>query len=122
MKISYTPEYYYPYIRGAAQLFTPLTSVLLRREHSVIGIPFDSEGFRFAAAENMAPVVPVISSQQGALNEVVCERYMAMEVVASTAPPEALIKANNAQGTEKNLKQFPLERSVEQYLEMYKSL
>lgn len=118
MKNFFTPEHYYPYIGGVAQVFTPVIEVLLSRKYSVIVIPFGSEDFRFAASKSMALVDSIISSQQGAWNEVVFGRCMAMDAVASTALSEALM----ARGSEKKLKQFPYERNVKQCLEMYKSL
>lgn len=92
------------------------------RQSSCIVIPSYSEGFCFAAAETMALGVPIISSQRGALDEVVSGRYIAMEAMNPTALTEALIKAKNGQWREKPLVRFPLDRSVEQYLEMYESL
>jgi len=91
-------------------------------QSSCIVIPSYSEGFCFAAAETMALEIPIISSQRGALGEVVSGRYIAMEAMTSTALTEALIKAKNGRWREKPFKRFPHDRSVEQYLEMYESL
>lgn len=91
-------------------------------QSSCVVIPSYSEGFCFAAAEAMALGVPIISSQRGALQEVVSGRYIPLEAMTSKALAEALTKANKGQWSEKQLRQFPLDRSVEQYLEMYESL
>lgn len=89
---------------------------------SCVVIPSYSEGFCFAAAETMALGIPIISSQQGALKEVISGRYLAMEAMTAQALEEALVKASQGEWSEIELQQFPLERSVEKYLEMYESL
>ena len=91
-------------------------------QSSCVVIPSYSEGFCFAAAETVALGIPIVSSQQGALKEVVSGRYIAMEAMTSTALVEALYRAKEGKWEEKNLRHFPLEESVKQYLELYESL
>ncbi len=90
-------------------------------QSSCVVIPSYSEGFCFAAAETMALGIPIVSSQQGALKEVVSGRYVAMEAMTSTALLEALHRAKEGKWVEKNLQHFPLDESVKQYLELYES-
>ncbi|MBX2877806.1 MAG: glycosyltransferase family 4 protein [Saprospiraceae bacterium] len=129
-----TPSSFYQRIRRLIReleledhikLFHNLSRVELYQticQSSCVVIPSYSEGFCFAAAETMALGVPIISSQQGALQEVVSGRYIAMKNLTSSALQEALIKARQGEWDEIELQQFPLERSVGKYMEMYESL
>ncbi|MCB0599363.1 MAG: glycosyltransferase family 4 protein [Lewinellaceae bacterium] len=98
------------------QLYRTLSS------SSCVVIPSYSEGFCFAAAEAAALQVPTISSQRGALKEVVNGQYLPIKPLNATALSEALEKAANGQWQELPRKRFPLERTVEQHLELYRCL
>ncbi len=89
---------------------------------SCVVIPSYSEGFCFAAAEAVALGVPIISSQKGALKEVVNGRYVSIEAMNSNALYEALFRARNEQWTESLQKYFPLNNTVDDHLKLYDCL
>jgi len=89
---------------------------------SFIIIPSYSEGFCFVAAEACALKVPVVSSQRGALKEVVSGQYIAMDSLTVNGLLEALEKAKRKKWQHKESLQFPLEKSVEQYVHLYKEM
>jgi len=85
-------------------------------------IPSYSEGFCFTAAESVAMNVPVISSGNGALQEVVSGKHLVMKSFNGEALAECmdLALAGKFQETEK--KKFKLKDSVSRYIDLYKSM
>ncbi len=99
-------------------------SQLLTRvaESDAVIIPSYSEGFGFTAVESMALGVPIISSGNGALSEVVSGQHLVFDPFTSAALAESMIAAleNNWQHTEK--KMFRLQDSIEGYCQLYESI
>ncbi len=93
----------------------------LKTAHCVV-IPSRSEGFCFAAAECVALGVPIVTSGKGALKEVVSGKFIEMEAYSVQHLVEALIKAKNNEWQEKPVKQFLIEDSHQQYLNLYQQL
>ena len=89
---------------------------------SFIVIPSYSEGFCFVAAEACALNIPIVSSQCGALKEVVSGDYIALNSLTKNGLFEALQKAKKKQWQFKESVQFPLDKSIEQYVYLYKEL
>jgi len=89
---------------------------------SFIVVPSYAEGFCFVAAEACALNVPVISSHRGALKEVVSGQYIAMNSFTTEGLLEALQKAKQQEWQYKESLQFTLDKSVEQYVHLYKEM
>lgn len=89
---------------------------------SFIVIPSYSEGFCFVAAEACALNIPIVSSQCGALKEVVSGDYIALNSLTKNGLFEALKKAKKKQWQFKESVKFPLDKSIEQYVYLYKEL
>jgi len=87
---------------------------------SCVVIPSYSEGFCFAAAETVALGVPIISSDRGALREVVSGRYVSMNEQTVEALHEALGKAYRQEWTDEPLRYYHLRDSLEAYIKLYK--
>lgn len=87
--------------------------------HGVI-IPSYSEGFCFAAAECIALGIPIISSDQAALREVVSGKFIKMEGFSAKALAEAIKKAKEGKWEETPFKRFELSKTIEDYEELYK--
>jgi glycosyltransferase involved in cell wall biosynthesis len=85
-------------------------------------IPSYSEGFCFTAVESIAMHLPVISSGQGALKEVISGKYVEMESQTVRALIVAIKKAKNNEWNEKPLHRFELDESVLQYIQLYESM
>jgi len=85
-------------------------------------IPSYSEGFCYAAAEAIAMGIPVISSHQGALKEVVSGKYIQMAEMNEKALYDALIKAKNGVWDESEVKYFKLSENISNHVELYKCL
>lgn len=94
----------------------------LVKSSNCVVIPSYSEGFCFVAAETVALGTPVISSQRGALSEVVGGRYLPMSEMKVEALVEAMRSAHDEAWKEKTPKQFPLQEAVENYLTLYKDV
>ncbi len=90
----------------------------LSRSSCVI-IPSYSEGFCFAAAEAVALGVPIISSQKGALKEVVSGKYLTIAPLDADSLYNTLLKATRGEWDEKAIKIFPIEKTIEEHLKMY---
>lgn len=91
-------------------------------QSSCITIPSYSEGFCFVATETIALGVPVISSQKGALAEVVGGRYIAMKDQTTEAIVDALEKAYLEQWEKKPPPIYKLSDAVDDYLDLYDHL
>lgn len=89
---------------------------------SCVVIPSYSEGFCFAAAETVALNVPIISSDQGALKEVVSGQHIKLSEQNSTALFNALDQAYKSEWNNTTVRHYTLNDSIEQYEEMYMNL
>lgn len=89
---------------------------------SCVAIPSYSEGFCFVAAETVALGVPIISSQRGALAEVVSGQYIEMEAMTSESLFKALVKASAGEWQEKAVRYFEMDKAVVDYLRLYEKL
>jgi len=85
-------------------------------------IPSYSEGFCFTAVETMALGVPIISSGQGALHEVVGGKHLQMKNLSAEALAECMLKAIDSEWSMKEAQRFDLEESTQAYIRMYESL
>ncbi len=86
-----------------------------------IVIPSYSEGFCYAAVESIALEVPIISSDQAALKEVVSGQYIKMKEHNSAALVAAILQAKNGDWQKDEIKKFELADSVQGYLTIYKN-
>ncbi|MCB0630659.1 MAG: glycosyltransferase family 4 protein [Saprospiraceae bacterium] len=100
--------------------FTALKQVLLASDCVVI--PSYSEGFCYAAAEAVALGVPVISSSQGALPEVVSGQHIFMKSFSAEALAESMYAATNGEWETRPLRRFELSETVKAYIQTYKGL
>ena len=91
-------------------------------QSDAVVIPSYSEGFCFTAVESMALDVPIISSQRGALKEVVGGKYLAFDDFSARGLADAMRKAMNDQWQTKPKQRFPLDQSVEGYCQLYSEL
>ena len=92
------------------------------RSSDCILIPSYSEGFCFVAAECIALGVPIISSDQKALREVVSGRFIKMKEHSVEALLAALHKAQKGEWEETPIKQFHLKDSVQRYIDLYENI
>lgn len=86
---------------------------------SCVVIPSYSEGFCFAAAEAVALNLPIISSDLGALKEVVSGKFIKMQAQNSDALFQALKNAYLQNWTETPIQHYHLNDSIKQYSEIY---
>ena len=86
---------------------------------SCVVIPSYSEGFCFAAAETVALNIPIVSSQQGALKEVVSGRFIGMKEQSSKGLFQALERAYLQDWTEIPIQQYHLNDSINMYVKIY---
>lgn len=91
----------------------------VQKSHCVI-IPSYKEGFCFTAVETIAMGVPIISSNKGALMEVVSGKHLKMKEHTPECLAENLLKMKNGEWDETPLRKFELQEQVEQYIEVYK--
>ena len=92
------------------------------RSADAVLIPSYSEGFCFCAAETMALGTPIISSGKGSLEEVVHGKYIEMKTHSGQGLAEAMTLAIDGQWSEKPVRQFPLDETISQYLDFYRSV
>jgi glycosyltransferase involved in cell wall biosynthesis len=91
-------------------------------QSSCIVVPSYSEGFCFVATETIALGVPIISSQKGALAEVVGGKYLAMGNQSKEAIVDTLEKAYQEQWEEKPIPVYELSDAVNTYIDLYDKL
>ncbi len=89
---------------------------------NAVVIPSYSEGFCFAAAESVALGMPIISSQQGALIEVVSRKFIATKELNTSALREAMILALQGDWQTSTTKTFPIQKTIDKYISLYKDL
>jgi len=86
---------------------------------SCVVVPSYSEGFCFVAAEVVALGVPIISSQRGALAEVVGGQVVVMETQTTEALAKAMSSARAGEWENWPVNTFFLSNSVAQYIQLY---
>ncbi len=85
-------------------------------------IPSYSEGFCFAAVETIALGVPLISSDQTALKEVVSGQFIKMKEFSADALVTAMDQAKNGQWEHSPVKKFELKDTIDAYKKLYARL
>lgn len=85
---------------------------------SCIVIPSYAEGFGYVGVEAQAMQIPIVSSQCGALRETIGGKYIPMDTLTPEALTQALRKAQGQLWEIKEEKKFPLERTVNEYLNL----
>jgi len=100
--------------------FQDLQSQLL--ESDCVVIPSYSEGFCYAAVETIALGVPLISSDQMALQEVVSGTFIKMENHSAEALAAAIEKAYKGKWQKTEIKRFELSETVKKYMDIYKEV
>ncbi|MDF1695719.1 MAG: glycosyltransferase family 4 protein [Saprospiraceae bacterium] len=85
-------------------------------------IPSYSEGFCFAAAETVALKVPIISSDLGALKEVVSGMHIKMNSQSVDGLYTSLKEAYHMKWTKTPIQYYHLKDSISQYTDIYKRL
>ncbi len=85
-------------------------------------IPSYSEGFCYAAVESIALGARVISSDQGALKEVISGEYIKMDELSAESLAHAIKKALNCEWHKSKVKQFHLEKTIKEYSLLYNQL
>jgi len=86
---------------------------------SCIVISSYSEGFCFAAAETIALGVPIISSNKGALTEVVSGHHISMNEMSVAELTRALESAYKGKWFEKPIRHFHLNDTIDAYRQLY---
>jgi glycosyltransferase involved in cell wall biosynthesis len=112
-------------IRQQTQLLHDLPRETLYREiahSSCVIIPSYSEGFCFVAAEASAMGVPIISSDQGALREVVSGQWVPMQEMSVAALARALQRAYDGDWENRPFHPFHLKDAVQAYINLYQGL
>ncbi len=86
---------------------------------SCVVIPSYSEGFCFAAAETVALKIPIITSQKGALAEVVSGKFIKFEKMEIDSLTSALLEAYNNNWTKTSIRHFYLKNTIKEYIKLY---
>lgn len=89
---------------------------------SAVIIPSYSEGFCFAAVETIAIGTPLISSDRGALKEVVSGKYLRMNDFTARDLCEKMEKAMNGMWNTSSIKHFHVQDTVDAYLHLYRRI
>lgn len=111
--------------RDRIRLFHNLSKEDLYREilkSDFLVIPSYSEGFCFVAAETEALGVPIVSSNMGALKEVVGGQHLRAESLSVYGLYNALDLAFKNKWDMKVKSNFALDKSVQEYISLYKEL
>lgn len=85
-------------------------------------IPSYSEGFCFAAVETIALGVPLISSNQTALKEVVSGKFIKMTELSAEALVVAMEKAIAGKWERSPVKKFELKNTIQEYKVLYQKI
>ena len=93
----------------------------ISNSHCVV-IPSYSEGFCFTAAESIGLGIPVISSDKGALKEVVSGKFIKLKELSVQELKLALIDAYDGKWELSDVKKFELSTQINSYEQLYKSL
>lgn len=94
----------------------------LMANSGMVVIPSYSEGFGFVAAEATALGVPIISSHQGALPEVVGGKVVRMKAQTEPDLVQAMEAAWDGLWEQLPVRQFPLADTVAAYKQLYQEL
>ena len=94
----------------------------LMNQSRCVVVPSYSEGFGFTALESIAMNIPIISSGQGALNEVVSGKHVEMSEQSVEGLERAMERALNNDWQYTEEKRFDLHTTVEEYINIYKQL
>lgn len=86
---------------------------------SAVLIPSLSEGFCYTAAEAVALGVPILSSDKGALPEVVGGKVISIKPLGTEGVALAMEKAIKGEWEIREKKVFPLKETVAHYIELY---
>ena len=92
------------------------------RSSDAVVIPSYREGFCFVAVETMALGTPIISSQQGALAEVVGGNLLEMNQLDSDILVDLMQKAMDGKWEIKPQRKFPLAPQIDAYVSLYQEL
>lgn len=95
---------------------------VLRQEilnSSCVVISSYSEGFCFAAAETVALNVPIISSNKGALTEVISGPHISMNEMSVSELSHALRNAYLQKWSEKPIRYFHFKDTIDAYTQLY---
>jgi len=92
------------------------------KSSNCILIPSYSEGFCYAAVETMAIGTPIVSSGRGALSEVVSGQFITMDSYTPAGLARAMQSALKEEWNNTEMKQFLLQETIEQYIELYHEL
>lgn len=109
-------------LQDCIKIINHLSDNELRKEimsSTCIVIPSASEGFCFAAVETIAFGVPVISSDMGALKEVVSGKFSKMKDYTSNSLFNSLKDAFDSHWQNKALKKFELSSCLSEYDSIY---
>ena len=93
----------------------------LKKSDCVV-VPSYSEGFCFAAVEAIALGVPIISSDQMALREVVSGQFIKMKTFDVDGLVEAILAAGFDQWEETPVRKFELKENTKNYIDIYRNL
>lgn len=91
-------------------------------QSSCVVIPSYSEGFCFVAGEASAMGVPIVSSDRGALREVVSKSWIPMQDMTVSALSEALEQAYTEKWLNRPFRPFLLSDAVQAYIDLYRDL
>lgn len=94
---------------------------LISESYAII-IPSYSEGFCFAAVESMAIGTPIISSDQGALSEVVTGQFIKMKEFSIKSLFESIESAHHGRWEYAETKKFPLVDTIRDYNQLYNDI
>lgn len=92
------------------------------RASDCVVIPSYSEGFCFAAVECIAMQIPIISSDQMALREVVSGTFIKMKEHSDEALTRAIKQAVRKEWEYTPIKRFTLKNTIKNYLDLYQKL
>ncbi|MBX2875838.1 MAG: glycosyltransferase family 4 protein [Saprospiraceae bacterium] len=109
-------------LQGHIIIKKQLTFEALKRQlvtSDAVVVPSYSEGFCFAAAECIALGVPIISSDQAALKEVVSGQHIKMRQHSVLGVVEALVSARLGNWQHEEVQQFHLFKTIQQYMNLY---
>ena len=110
---------------GILQYFHELEEEVLFdkiRSSDCVVIPSYSEGFCFTAVESVALGVPVISSHEGALPEVIGGRFITYTHPNPEALEQSMVDAMHGRWQVREKPVFPLEETVNQYIRLYRDI
>lgn len=89
---------------------------------SCIIIPSYSEGFGFTAVEACSLGIPIISSEQGSLPEVVFGKVIGMDHFSVEGLIQAMEKAINNDYENRVKKEFPIDDFIQNHIKLYQSI